>query len=298
MKEMDRKRLLCDSCGGLLTVDITKQTAVCQFCGMTYDYSYFNGNDTLEKADSFLAAGEFNAARDALTFLLKKDPHNPDALAKLMLVEFKLKSESDLGTKQIIDSLKGDPDSVKWIIEQADEASRGRLLELHGKIVTAFKCAGINSEIQQVEKDIKETEERSDKISLSLMHEEIPVRSKFRQESDEYLPPLEYWNKNRKITLFFWVVVILFHLPLLAYGAVYFFIMALIYSAVFLIPLFYIYNNTVKPALRRIEDYKKEKQKLAAELESLKTKRLNLQNEYNTLRRSIKPAQSPVLKAE
>lgn len=120
---------------------------------MVYDYSYFNEISALEKADNFMATGEFSAAGDALTFLQKKDPHNPKVLERLMLVSYKLKSLSDLNNKNTLDSISGDPKNTEWILDEAQGDSREQLVRLHGKIESAFKAARINKEILKVREE-------------------------------------------------------------------------------------------------------------------------------------------------
>ena len=79
------KSHVCKMCGGLLDIDLDRQVYVCSFCGVTYDYEYFREDNVLEVARKSLARGEFGAAKDAFDFILKKNPHDFEALRGLFL---------------------------------------------------------------------------------------------------------------------------------------------------------------------------------------------------------------------
>ena len=64
------RKHLCESCGGVLTVDVAKQIYTCQFCGLAFDYAYFKEDDVLEKARRYEEHGEFTAALEAYNFYL------------------------------------------------------------------------------------------------------------------------------------------------------------------------------------------------------------------------------------
>ena len=285
MKEMETKKFICESCGGLLTIDNAKQTAVCQFCGMVYDYSYFNEIDALEKADNFMATGEFSAAGDALTFLQKKDPHNPKVLERLMLVSYKLKSLSDLNNKNTLDSISGDPKDTEWILDEAQGDSREQLVRLHGKIESAFKAARINKEILKVREDIELTEKRRDEMQRKITGSTL----RYSEYGDD-MHPKDYWKKNLTTLLLVWLVLMLLNLPVFfAKDGTFVAILILsMYSVVIFSSLLVIWFKNVKPVLQDIGNYEKRRDEYAAEAEKLKAREHELLNEYNALRRDIK----------
>ena len=82
---MKLKDYTCPSCGGVLIVDKAVKVYRCQFCGVTYDYNYFMGDDVLDRAYSYLRHKEFKAAREAFNFILQKEPHNALAYRGLLL---------------------------------------------------------------------------------------------------------------------------------------------------------------------------------------------------------------------
>lgn len=83
---------LCPTCGGALQIDEGRQLYMCPFCGVTFDYEYFREGDVLRKARQSMAVFEFNSAQQAYKFMLKKDPHNYEALRGLVFSEAKIPS--------------------------------------------------------------------------------------------------------------------------------------------------------------------------------------------------------------
>lgn len=87
-------------CGGLLDIDIDRQMYICPFCGVTYDYDYFREENVLEIATRALYRGEFGSAKEAYNFILKKDPHNFEALRGLFLCSCKWRSIKNILNKE------------------------------------------------------------------------------------------------------------------------------------------------------------------------------------------------------
>ena len=83
------KSNICNMCGGLLDIDIDRQVYICPFCGVTFDYEYFRKDNVLDIAKKSVTRNEFGAAKDAFDYMLKKDPHNFEALRGLILCRCK-----------------------------------------------------------------------------------------------------------------------------------------------------------------------------------------------------------------
>ena len=81
------KSNLCKQCGGLLDIDLDRQVYICPFCGVTFDYEYFREDNVKELARKAMKRNEFGAAKDAYEFMLKKDPHDFEALRGLFLCD-------------------------------------------------------------------------------------------------------------------------------------------------------------------------------------------------------------------
>lgn len=83
---------LCKQCGGLLDIDIDRQTYICPYCGVTFDYEYFREDSVKEIARKSIVRREFGAAKDAYEFMLAKDPHDFDALLGMFLSDIRWQS--------------------------------------------------------------------------------------------------------------------------------------------------------------------------------------------------------------
>ena len=86
------KKHTCPTCGGQLVINEARQMYECPFCGVSFDYEYFREDDVLARASRSLRAGEFLSAKDAYDFMLKKEPHNFQALRGRIMVSAKIKT--------------------------------------------------------------------------------------------------------------------------------------------------------------------------------------------------------------
>ena len=124
------KKHQCPSCGGRLRVDNDKQMYLCTFCGSTYDYEYFREDRIHEAGETYLSRGEFMASSDAYGFMLKKDPHDFQALRGLMLAAAHMTSVDELEQDDDPGEFSYDPDKVERAIENALEEDKEYFREL------------------------------------------------------------------------------------------------------------------------------------------------------------------------
>ena len=82
----------CPKCGGELLIDTDKLIYSCDFCGMTFDFDYFETSNLLSVANRALGRGEFNAARKMFEELSEKDPHDAAVLRGLLFCDEKIES--------------------------------------------------------------------------------------------------------------------------------------------------------------------------------------------------------------
>ena len=122
------KKLACESCGGQLIIDEMKQNYTCQFCGVTYDYEYFREDDIHTKAERYLHRHEFKAAREALEFLLVKEPSNSYAGEKLLLSQYHLRGVEDIVKTDVRLWHEADPEEVDRIVSGSEELTKLREL--------------------------------------------------------------------------------------------------------------------------------------------------------------------------
>jgi len=114
---MKLKDYTCPSCGGVLIIDKAVKVYRCQFCGVTYDYNYFMGDDVLDRAYSYLRHKEFKAAKEAFEFILKKEPFNALAYRGLLLVRAELTDISKFRAPGVFEKLPYK--DMKGIVEKA-----------------------------------------------------------------------------------------------------------------------------------------------------------------------------------
>lgn len=122
------KKLACEACGGQLIIDQMKQNYTCQFCGVTYDYEYFKEDDIHTKAEYYLHRHEFEAAREALEFLLEKEPSNSYALEKLLLSQYHLRDAEDIVKTDARLWHEADPEEVDRIASRSEDLTKLREL--------------------------------------------------------------------------------------------------------------------------------------------------------------------------
>lgn len=108
----------CPKCGAGLLIDTDKQIYSCEFCGMTFDYDYFDTVNLLPVANRALGRGEFTAARKMFEELSEKDPHDAAVLRGLLFCDEKIESLYSLD----IENFPIDPedDNFRYSIEHAD----------------------------------------------------------------------------------------------------------------------------------------------------------------------------------
>ncbi|MBR4915384.1 MAG: hypothetical protein IKZ42_08910 [Clostridiales bacterium] len=124
------KKHQCPSCGGSLRIDLDKQMYHCTFCGSTYDYEYFRQDSIHEAGETYLSRGEFMATTEAYEFMLKKDPHDFQALRGLMLTAAHMTSMDELDRKIESEEFTYDSQMVNDAIESALDEDKGYFIEL------------------------------------------------------------------------------------------------------------------------------------------------------------------------
>ena len=109
----------CSKCGGALKVNDELQKYECPFCGISYEYEYFQKKVILEMAESSLHAGDFPFAEKRYLFALKKQPHDPRLLQGRILSHARLDRVEK--TLSIPDLIEVDYPNVERALNNADE---------------------------------------------------------------------------------------------------------------------------------------------------------------------------------
>lgn len=111
------KTVICNKCGGLLTLDKEKNLYECRSCGVAYGASLFFGNP-LEKAKKAIEENDFAEADQRFSHMLMTDPNSFEALLGRVLCAGKWKTVSDIAlTDLAVSDVR-----LKNILERADDA--------------------------------------------------------------------------------------------------------------------------------------------------------------------------------
>ena len=89
------KTVICNKCGGLLTLDKEKRLYECRSCGVAYGTSLFFG-DPYEKIANALKDNDYAEADQRFSYMLMQDPHNFDALLGRVLLGGRWKKMGDI----------------------------------------------------------------------------------------------------------------------------------------------------------------------------------------------------------
>ena len=207
------KKHQCPSCGGSLTVDNEKQMYRCTSCGSSYDYDYFREEKLHEMGETNLSRNEFGAAADAYRLLLKKDPHDFQALRGLMLAAANLKDMDGLVRKGDSKSFSYDPKLVSEVLGSASEEDK-EYFEKLAKIYSDLK------DLAKLYSEIRSLKSEKDRIENTLSLEEFDQRN--------YVIPTGYFASKAPrptfialwlLDLFLFIVLLCIVVPLLASGA-------------------------------------------------------------------------------
>ena len=145
----------CSKCGGTLTVNDELQRYECPFCGISYEYEYFQKKVILEMAESSLHAGDFPFAEKRYLFALKKQPHDPRLLQGRILSHARLDRVEK--TLSIPDLIEVDYPNVERAMKGAEESAFPEDKEYFGTLHDAFRAA---EELEGIKKTRSELESR------------------------------------------------------------------------------------------------------------------------------------------
>lgn len=161
------KNVICNKCGGQLTLDKEKKLYECRSCGVAYGASLFFG-DPFEKASEALKANDFTEADQRFSHILMMDPHAFDALLGRILCAGRWRSINDIAlTDHVIPA--------------------SRMSELSER--TAEAVAHVSEENRSLMEDIRKLIELYCEYMRQL------------QVSNTYNDRLEYISKNRQTLL-------------------------------------------------------------------------------------------------
>ena len=160
------KSNICKQCGGLLDIDLDRQVYVCSYCGVTFDYEYFREDNVLELAKKALVRQEFGSSRDAYDYMLKKDPHNFEALRGLILCSWKWKSMKPLLQHKRVFMDKKNPQLV-YAIEHCLPEHKDYFLKIQDSLEVMNSYRKNRAKLQNIDIKITDSEKQMREIRLA-----------------------------------------------------------------------------------------------------------------------------------
>ena len=159
---------ICPSCAGALSIDIDKQMYICPFCGVTFDYEYFNEDSVLDLGSEALVNEEFNSASKAYAYALEKDPHDFEALKGTLCTQFKWRSFGQIKNINKLANLSPVQRDFSALKNAASEKDKFFFDEVEKCIAMSDSHAEIIDRIETNENSILKYEREAEQLGIKL----------------------------------------------------------------------------------------------------------------------------------
>ena len=268
----------CPKCGGELLIDTDKLIYSCDFCGMTFDFDYFETANLLSVANRALGRGEFNAARKMFEELSEKDPHDAAVLRGLLFCDEKIESLYSLDIEDFPIDTEGK--HFTYSIEHADHIG----LQYFGHIKNA---AEISKKYQESVKEDQICQKECNDIGSKILDKTGQIDAYRHSMTNAYQVTSSVAKSDDNISdLIGLVIVLLFFFAAVGIriGVEYFGLLFLFLSLAVIIPCVLIYKAfkankiaKMKKDLAALIDKEKE---LRRKLDESKAKSDKIQDGY------------------
>ena len=159
---------ICPSCAGALSIDIDKQMYICPFCGVTFDYEYFNEDNVLDLGSEALINQEFNSASKAYSYALEKDPHDFEALKGTLCTQFKWRSFGQIKDIKKPNALTPVQRDISALKDAAAEKDKFFFDGVNECIGMADEYAEIIDQMETNENDIRKCDRTAEELRQKL----------------------------------------------------------------------------------------------------------------------------------
>lgn len=159
---------ICPSCAGALSIDIDKQMYICPFCGVTFDYEYFNEDNVLDLGSDALINQEFNSASKAYSYALEKDPHDFKALKGMLCTQFKWRSFGQIKDIKKPNALTPVQRDISALKDAAAEKDKFFFDGVNECIGMADEHAEIIDQMETNENDIRKCDRTAEELRQKL----------------------------------------------------------------------------------------------------------------------------------
>ena len=159
---------ICPSCAGALSIDIDKQMYICPFCGVTFDYEYFNEDSVLDLGSEALVNEEFNSASKAYAYALEKDPHDFEALKGTLCTQFKWRSFGQIKDIKKLAKLTPVQRDISALKNAASEKDKFFFDGVTECLSMADKHAEITGQIETNDNSISRYDKEAEQLRIKL----------------------------------------------------------------------------------------------------------------------------------
>ena len=268
----------CPKCGGELLIDTDKLIYSCDFCGMTFDFDYFETANLLSVANRALGRGEFNAARKMFEELSEKDPHDAAVLRGLLFCDEKIESLYSLDIEDFPIDTEGE--HFTYSIEHADHIG----LQYFGHIKNA---AEISKKYQESVKEDQLCQKECNDIGSKILDKTGQIDAYRHSMTNAYRVTSSVAKSDDNISdLIGLVIVLLFFFAAVGIriGVEYFGLPFLFLSLAVIIPCVLIYKafkaNKIAKMKKDLAALKDKEKELRRKLDESKAKSDKIQDGY------------------
>ena len=268
----------CPKCGGELLIDTDKLIYSCDFCGMTFDFDYFETANLLSVANRALGRGEFNAARKMFEELSEKDPHDAAVLRGLLFCDEKIESLYSLDIEDFPIDTEGK--HFTYSIEHADHIG----LQYFGHIKNA---AEISKKYQESVKEDQICQKECNDIGSKILDKTGQIDAYRHSMTNAYRVTSSVAKSDDNISdLIGLVIVLLFFFAAVGIriGVEYFGLLFLFLSLAVIIPCVLIYKafkaNKIAKMKKDLAALMNREKELRRKLDESKAKSDKIQDGY------------------
>lgn len=268
----------CPKCGGELLIDTDKLIYSCDFCGMTFDFDYFETANLLSVANRALGRGEFNAARKMFEELSEKDPHDAAVLRGLLFCDEKIESLYSLDIEDFPIDTEGK--HFTYSIEHADHIG----LQYFGHIKNA---AEISKKYQESVKEDQICQKECNDIGSKILDKTGQIDAYRHSMTNAYQVTSSVAKSDDNISdLIGLVIVLLFFFAAVGIriGVEYFGLLFLFLSLAVIIPCVLIYKafkaNKIAKMKKDLAALMNREKELRRKLDESKAKSDKIQDGY------------------
>ena len=147
----------CTKCGGAMRIDTDNQLYLCPFCGMSFDFDYFESENLMRSAYMALGHADYATAKETFLRLLKDDPHNFSYLRGLLFASSKIGGLSAMDITR--NSIPSEDEKLKSCIKETEESGKEYFAHIKNAGVLSEKYLENDEKLEALRKQYTNEEE-------------------------------------------------------------------------------------------------------------------------------------------